>query len=131
MFFTREADYGIRMIRALSKGEKMNIAAICAAEEIPRQFAYKILKKLSTAEIVTIIRGVNGGYVLKRPLEELTLYDIVSVIDTELFLNKCLNTSYQCERNKEELSCKVHNELQRVQSVLVCELQKTPVKELF
>ena len=131
MLITREADYGIRTVRALSSGEKMNIAAICEQENIPRQFAYKILKELSHAGIVSIIRGVCGGYILTADLEKLTLYDIISVVDTDLFINKCLDPDYDCERNRNLNPCRVHRELTRVQRILEEELKRTPMCELL
>lgn len=131
MFITREADYGIRTVRALASGEKMNVAAICQQEDIPRQFAYKILKELSRAGIVTIIRGVSGGYVLSADLEKLTLYDILTIIDADLFINKCMDPEYECERNRGLGQCRVHKELSRIQKVLEEELRKTPVCDLI
>lgn len=130
MFITREADYGIRTVRALASGKKMNIAAICEQEKVPRQFAYKILKELSRAGIVEIVRGVSGGYILTADLEQLTLYDIISVIDDDLFLNKCMEPGYQCERNQEQSPCRFHQELTRIQKVVETELKKTPMSEL-
>lgn len=130
MFLTREADYGIRTVRALASGKKMNIAAICEKEDVPRQFAYKILKKLNHAGFVSIERGVSGGYTLKVPVGQMTLYDIVSVINEELFLNKCLEPGYQCERNPKNSSCKVHAELVRIQNIMVQELKRIPLSQL-
>lgn len=131
MFITREADYGIRTIRALASGQKMNIAAICEQEKIPRQFAYKILKKLNNAEIVSIIRGVNGGYVLAADLDKLSLYDIISAIDEDLFITKCMDFAYDCEQNRGKENCKVHQEFLRIQKVVQEELKKTPVSKLM
>lgn len=131
MFITREADYGIRTIRALSSGQKMNIAAICEQEEIPRQFAYKIMKKLNHAEIVAIVRGVNGGYILTADLEKLSLYDIISAIDEDLFITKCMDSAYDCERNRGKDKCKVHQEFIRIQKIVEEELKKTPVSRLI
>ena len=131
MFVTREADYGIRIVRALASGKKMNIAAICEQENVPRQFAYKILKELSHAGIVTIIRGVSGGYVLSADLSKLTLYDILTVVDADLFINKCMDPEYDCERNQALGPCKVHKEISRIQKVMEEELKKTPICRLI
>ena len=49
MMITRESDYGVRIIRALKDGGLMTIGQICERECIPKQFAYKILKKLELA----------------------------------------------------------------------------------
>ena len=54
MMITRESDYGVRIIRALKDGGLMTIGQICERECIPKQFAYKILKKLELAGLVQI-----------------------------------------------------------------------------
>ena len=61
MMITRESDYAVRMIRALKDGEQLTIEQICRKEQVPRQFAYKILKKLEKAGLVRIRRGAGGG----------------------------------------------------------------------
>ena len=45
MMITRESDYAIRIIRALKDGELLPLEQICQRELVPKQFAYKILKK--------------------------------------------------------------------------------------
>ena len=61
MMITRESDYGVRIIRALKDGGLMTIGQICERECIPKQFAYKILKKLELAGLVQIKRGFGGA----------------------------------------------------------------------
>ena len=46
MLITRECDYAVRVIRALSGAERLSVGEICEREEITAPFAYKILKKL-------------------------------------------------------------------------------------
>ena len=46
MIMTRETDYAVRILRALSCGERMTVRQVCDLELVPVQFAYKILKKL-------------------------------------------------------------------------------------
>ena len=76
MLITRECDYGVRIVRALANGEKMCVNQVCDQEGLTPAFVYKILKKLEKKEIVKSFRGSNGGYALKRSIEELTLLDI-------------------------------------------------------
>ena len=56
MTMTRESDYAVRIMRALSHGSLKTVKEICGEEAIPTQFAYKILKKLSNAGLIQIIR---------------------------------------------------------------------------
>jgi len=130
MFLTKECDYGLRIIRALASGEKTTAEEICAAESIPGQFAYKILKKLERAGFLQSSRGRDGGYWLIKPLNAFTIYDIVSSIDENLFINECLRDDRPCVRNHPEEPCAVHRELDRIQTVLVDELCKKSIIEV-
>ena len=46
MLISRETDYALRILRALSDGKKRSIEEICSLEATPKQFAYRIIKKL-------------------------------------------------------------------------------------
>ena len=130
MLLTRECDYGLRIIRALSSGEKTTAEEICAAENIPGQFAYKILKKLERAGYLMSSRGREGGYWLIKPLSEISIYDVVSSIDENLFVNECLRDDRPCVRNLEDKPCSVHVELKRIQDVLMEELRRSTINNI-
>ena len=131
MFLTRECDYGIRIIRALASGEKTTAEEICAAESIPGQFAYKILKKLERTGWIMSSRGREGGYWLVKSPNELTILDIVSAIDENLFINECLRDDRPCRRNKENHPCAVHRELERIQASLNKELSSKTLLQIL
>jgi Rrf2 family protein len=56
----------------------------------------KILKLLSRAGILTASRGNLGGYQLARPLNQISLLEIVEAIDGKLGLTECC-VSEDCE----------------------------------
>jgi len=124
MFFTKECDYAIRIVRDLADLEIKSVGSICRREEIPLRFAYKIIKKLEHAGIVRAHRGVHGGYQLIKKRDGLTLFDIVNVIDENLFLNECLRLNSDCPRNSGENYCGIHAEFGRIQALLVNALKE-------
>jgi len=130
MFLTKECDYGLRIIRALADGKKSTAEEICDSENIPGQFAYKILKKLERAEYLRSSRGRDGGYWLVKPVSDITIYDVVSAIDKNLYINECLRSDRRCTRNPADKPCGVHLELKRVQQILVDELHRRPISEV-
>ena len=119
MFFTKECDYAIRVVRELADLEMRPVKAICDREHIPPPFAYKILKKLDKAGIVVSRRGATGGYQLAKSPERISLFDIVSAIDKHLLLNACLEEGHVCTRNEDGSSCSVKKELNKLQQVVV------------
>lgn len=132
MVITRETDYAIRTIRALSGNLLLTVKQICEQEAIPTQFAYKILKKLSRAGYIHIIRGAAGGYELTADLDKLTLLDLMEAMEEDTRLNACMRPGYVCACNDgNRRICLVHAELARIQTVLNMELKRTPLQQIL
>jgi Rrf2 family protein len=54
---------------------------IATAQDIPRRFLDNILLQLRRAGIIESQRGPDGGYWLARPATEITLADVILVIE--------------------------------------------------
>ena len=131
MFITRESDYAIRVIRALADGEIKTVHEICAVEKVPKQFAYKILKKLERGELVKIQRGAHGGYRLFRNASEITLHCILMAVSDNLFVNECLKEDIVCERNQESAPCFIHKECKRLEEIIMEALREKNMLEIL
>lgn len=129
MLITRRSDYAMRICRVLRDGKVHNVREICDKEEIPRAFAYKILRELEMADLVKSERGNQGGYYLNRSLSELTIYDVVSITEGDLAILHCMKE--ECNRNPESMPCKVHKEIERIQNLLVNEMKKKTIAEIM
>ncbi len=129
MLITRRSDYAMRICRVLRDGKVHNVREICQQEEIPRAFAYKILRELEMADLVKSERGNQGGYYLNKPLEELTIYDVVSITEGDLAILHCMKE--ECNRNSDAMPCKVHQEIERIQNILITEMKKKTIAEIM
>jgi Rrf2 family protein len=65
-------------------GEPVRIREISQAHGIPSRFLVQILLQLKSAGLVQSIRGAAGGYRLAREPEEITLLDVMTVVDGQL-----------------------------------------------
>ena len=131
MLLTKECDYGTRIIRVLSDNRKKTVKTICDTEYIPEKYAYKILKKLELAGFLQSIRGRDGGYILIKPLDTFTLYDIVYAIDKNLYVFECLREDKFCLRNSPENRCSVHVEFERIQKLLTDEMKSKTMDKVL
>jgi len=131
MFITKESDYAIRIVRALAHGDKMNVKSICAMEHVPRQYAYKILKKLENGGLVKSYRGTYGGYALNKSPDKITLYDIIFSIETNLNISGCTEEGTTCIHNTGDRLCKVHLELCKLQDELFKRLKEKSMSEIL
>lgn len=81
-----KVDYALRALAELSNADPgpMKAEQIARAQGIPPKFLENILLELRHAGVVNSQRGAEGGYRLGRPPEEITLADVIRVVDGPL-----------------------------------------------
>lgn len=129
MRITNATEYAIRAIIFMGLNpEKVFTANELFIEiDVPQKFLSKILQKLAQKKILISIRGIKGGFKIGKPLDTLTLYDIVEAIDGPLALNKCLIDGFDCRR---ERYCPVHEIWEEAQKELKKVLSKKTLKNI-
>ena len=60
------------------------IAELARRREIPVQFLEQLFASLRRAGVLRSQRGVKGGYSLARPAEEITVLELVEILDGPL-----------------------------------------------
>jgi Rrf2 family protein len=86
MHLTARADYALcatAEIAAAANGP-MKAERIAQAQNIPLKFIENILSTLKHAGIVRSQRGVDGGYWLARPANEITLAEVIRAVEGPL-----------------------------------------------
>ena len=87
MRISAKVDYAVRAMAQLAEapeGRPVKAEDIARAQGIPLKFLLGILNDLKRAYLVRSQRGAEGGYALMRPADEITLADIIRVIDGPL-----------------------------------------------
>ncbi|MCA9267680.1 MAG: Rrf2 family transcriptional regulator [Planctomycetales bacterium] len=80
---TQTAEYALRAMVYLADrdGAPRTNAQIAEATEIPAGYLAKVMQSLSRARLVHSRRGLNGGFTLAKDIKELTILEIVDVVD--------------------------------------------------
>ncbi len=116
MIITRKQDYAIRILRALADGEKHSTGELCEAEHVPVPFGRKLVAILEKQNIVRCERGKYGGCYLVQDLRKISLYEFLSILEDNLYINACLDPSHQCEwQAAHGEKCIVHHNLGKLQ----------------
>lgn len=101
-------DYAIRLLLSLGKmGVKKAGPLIAKEMMIPPKYILKISSKLRAAKLIGSDSGSQGGYYLMKPLEEITLMDVLSVMESTIKINRCLEPDTYCSRGRVK-DCPVH-----------------------
>ncbi|MCG8582339.1 MAG: Rrf2 family transcriptional regulator [Bacteroidales bacterium] len=85
--FPKKVHYGLRFLLTLSglaEGSHLGVAEIAERERLSVKFLEAIAVALRKGNIVNVRRGAGGGYSLAKPLKEITLYEIVLLLDEKL-----------------------------------------------
>jgi Rrf2 family cysteine metabolism transcriptional repressor len=83
-----KVDYACRVLAEMARlhgsGGLAQIDHLAKAEAVPANFLAQILGELREGGLIISRRGIQGGYALARAPEQISLYDILKVIDGEL-----------------------------------------------
>lgn len=97
MRLSKRGEYGLRAMIDLAAWEAergnhfVQIKEIADREQIPAKFLEQILLTLKNAGLINSRMGVNGGYYLSKPANEITLGQIVRVLDGPLAPIRCVS----------------------------------------
>jgi Rrf2 family protein len=130
MHITLEADYALRIVDTLARQDvRMEAKAIAEKACVTLRFSLKILRKLVAAGIVRSYKGSQGGYEIAKPLDEITVYDILETIEGPLTLNRCILADHPCNRVPDK-KCPYHHIFERTSERLKTELSSITIASL-
>lgn len=92
---SRMADYGVVVLSYMARRPDGLSTAPDLAERttLPAPTVSKILKLLARGDVVTATRGAHGGYALARPVEQVTVAEIIAALDGPVALTACVEGS--------------------------------------
>ena len=133
MRITQEADYAIRIVVFLALRDGLADAnSIADNAGITQRFALKILRKLSLGDLVASQKGAGGGYRLSKSAEDITLKDIIELIDGEIAISKCLAHDHVCSKQGEnKKACKIHRIFDAINRELIVNLDSVTIASVI
>lgn len=84
MKLTRASSYALHAVVHMASQKKNDPVAshvIAQARGIPDRFLLKVLKPLVTAQVLSSVKGPNGGYRLARAPQDITMLEILEAVD--------------------------------------------------
>ncbi len=92
MRLTKKIKYAARAMVEIAlngRGSPIGVAEIARRQSIPERFLEQIFGELRRAGILESRRGAYGGYCLAIPAEEVTVLDIVEILDGRIHPARC------------------------------------------
>ena len=127
-------DYSMRIVAYMLTNDAMEKDKLVKAKEmaeilgIDYQYSMKVINKLKGAGIIKSVQGCSGGYYLSNSVFGLTFYDIISLMEGEIYLLKCLEGE-KCTREK-KMTCPVQSEFNKLQETFVSKLKEIKISDV-
>jgi len=85
------SEYALRAVVCLgaSPGRPVTSRSLADQTRVPQDYLSKVLQSLSKAGMVDSQRGLGGGFVLARSLDELTVLDVINAVDPLKRIEHC------------------------------------------
>lgn len=128
---TKKIEYALMALQYIASQKDKVVPAKEIAEvlNISFEFLSKLLQQLNKAGIITSQQGIKGGYVFANDPINLTISDVISVLEGESGIIDCLNNVEEehCYRLE---SCSLRKPMLKIQDQINSILKSTTIAEL-
>lgn len=132
---TRKSKYGLKALLVLAEepaGGPMLISELAERQRLPKKFLEAILLELKRAGLLHSKKGKGGGYALGRKPTEITVGQVIRVLEGPLALTPCVSvTAYRkCDECLDENTCAVRLAMKEVRDATADILDNTTLAGL-
>lgn len=96
MKLSTKGRYGVKAMVELAinyGGAPVSIKTISTRQNISEYYLEQLFSPLRKANLITSIRGAQGGYVLSREPKEITVADIMKEVEGPIEISDCIDNS--------------------------------------
>lgn len=133
---SKKTKYALKALVVLAKryetGWPMRISQISTEEKIPHKFLEAILLELRKQGFLGSKLGINGGYYLLKPPQEIMLSSIIRLTDGPISLTSCVSLNFyeRCAECKDEVTCGVRAVMQEARDATLNILANTSLADI-
>lgn len=131
MKLSTRSRYGLRAVVELAAqyGEApLPLVTIAQRQEVSESYLEQLLRSLKAAGLVTATRGINGGYRLSRPPEEISVREVLEALEGATVVADCVGTGASVCENA--CTCSARPLFLKLQSRINAVLEETSLREL-
>jgi Rrf2 family protein len=134
MKLSLRGEYALRALLVLTMNygdQVVRIQTISDQQRIPKKFLEQILNDLKNLGAVESKRGINGGYRLARPPENITLASVVRHVEGALAPVSCVSDRfYERCTCPDEATCPIRDVMKEVREAVVKIMERVTLADL-
>jgi len=130
--FSKACEYAIKATIYIAQQslqhKTVNVKDVASSVNAPIAFTAKILQQLTREQILTSIRGKQGGFFFEEEKQKtVTIFQVVHIFDGDGLFTNCGLGLHKCSSDN---PCPVHDDFKEVRNGLVSMTQKYTFHDL-
>ncbi|MCS7313230.1 MAG: Rrf2 family transcriptional regulator [Acidobacteria bacterium] len=129
MRISRSLDYAIRALVYLGMYRTGDLHHIAQSTRVPQPYLAKVMNRLVRKGLVRSTVGRDGGYVLRKPPQAITVREIFEAVEGEFHLFECYFGAEECYFISQ--NCTQLRFWNQLQQVILKALESTTLADLL
>ena len=125
---SKTAEYALRAVMCMAAESERPLSADALAERtrVPRRYQTRVMQQLVASGVVDSRSGPGGGYILARPIDTLTILDVIDAVSPLERITTC-----PLGLDGHTSLCALHVELDRAYAALEAAFARMTLKRLL
>lgn len=129
--FSKACEYAIRatiyIAQQSAQGQKLSVDEVADNIDAPRSFTAKILQQLIKGNIISSVKGPNGGFFMAEAQGTLAVWEVLVTMNEDERLTKCVIGLNECSDRK---PCPMHARYKSIKQQLAELFKNKAIKDL-
>jgi Rrf2 family nitric oxide-sensitive transcriptional repressor len=127
---SKKTDYALHalIIMARDKNFEYSASELAEIENVSVSYLAKVMQKLSKNNIVRSSEGKTGGYRLNRKAEDITIAEIVEILEEDETVFDCVDQVHGCTIRDR---CKIHAVFKEAYQEMLNKLRETSIADII
>lgn len=98
MKISTKSEYALRALLELAlenSPKPISLKEVCSKQKLPLKFIEQLFRKLKKVDLVKSVQGPKGGYYLSKPIDEISLNQILIALEDDFFTKPCTHKTVQ------------------------------------
>lgn len=123
-------DYSVVILAEMARGQGalMTASGLAVASNLPEPTVAKVLKLLARGSVIASVRGANGGYVLERTPEDISIASVITALEGPVVLTDCVTSGGGCCHEK---TCAVKGQWDPVNEAMRVALENVTLAQMI
>ena len=102
MKISTKGRYGLRVLLDIAlhqEGGPVILRDIAKRQKISEKYLWQVINLLKSAGLVTSVRGAKGGYALAKPPIQISILEVISILEGPVTIVDCVDSAENCSRS--------------------------------